>query len=479
MARGPRPARITFQCSPRGCPETSARTPWRPPSSACGCPGTISTTSRSAIPPMRQSSIPTVCWTACRRSGPLRYEPQPFGLPSAREAVSAEYARRGVRGARRATSCSRPAAARATRCCSSCSAIPASRCWSPRRATRSSSTSRASTACTRCPYRTEYHGTWTIDLEDLRYAIDETTRAILVVSPNNPTGQWLKREELAALVDVCAAHHLVLIGDEVFADYPIDPAPGAVRSVLDQGDVLTVSLGGLSKSVGLPQLKLGWMALRGPPPLLQSALMRLEIATDAYLSVGTPVQVAASAAAQGRARRQASDSTARREQLPPLAGGCRPAPVLPGASRGRRVVGRPADPAHDARGRMRRFALLERQHLLVHPGYFFDFPRDGYLVVSLLTRPDVFRARHRPSVDGRLHLIGQRVLSACVHNRLSAEVPALLSRCFRCTRRAAPASGTSATLRRSGRGCGARACVRCSCCRSARCRPARPRRIRR
>ena len=67
------------------------------------------------------------------------------------------------------------------------------------------------------PYRTEYHGTWTIDLEDLRYAIDETTRAILVVSPNNPTGGWLKREELAALVDFCAAHQLVLIGDEVFA----------------------------------------------------------------------------------------------------------------------------------------------------------------------------------------------------------------------------------------------------------------------
>ena len=76
------------------------------------------------------------------------------------------------------------------------------------------------------PYRTEYHGTWTIDLDDLRYAIDETTRAILVVSPNNPTGGWLKRDELAALVDFCAEHHLVLIGDEVFCRLPDRPGAG-------------------------------------------------------------------------------------------------------------------------------------------------------------------------------------------------------------------------------------------------------------
>ncbi len=139
----------------------------------------------------------------------LLYEPQPFGLPLAREAVSAEYARRGVR-------------------------VPASHIV----LTASSSESYALLFKLLCdpgesvlvptpsyplfehltrldcvhalPYRTEYHGTWTIDLEDLRYAIDETTRAILVVSPNNPTGEWLKREELTALVELCAAHHLVL-----------------------------------------------------------------------------------------------------------------------------------------------------------------------------------------------------------------------------------------------------------------------------
>src|SRR6187399_1021194 len=142
------------------------------------------------------------------------------------------------------------------------------------------------------PYGAEYHGAWQIDLEDLRYAITDTTRAVLVVSPNNPTGGWLKRDELKAIVELCATHHLALIGDEVFADYPIDPAPGAARSVVEQADVLSVSLGGLSKSIGLPQLKLGWMALNGPATVLQGALMRLELIADTYLSVSTPVQVA-------------------------------------------------------------------------------------------------------------------------------------------------------------------------------------------
>ena len=319
----------------------------------------------------------------------LRYEPQPFGLPMAREAVSADYARRGIR-------------------------VPASHIV----LTASSSESYSLLFKLLCdpgesvlvptpsyplfehltrldsvhalPYRTEYHGTWTLDLEDLRYAIDETTRAILVVSPNNPTGAWLKRDELTALVDLCAAHHLMLIGDEVFADYPIDPAPGAVRSVLDQGDVLTVSLGGLSKSVGLPQLKLGWMALRGPSSLLQSALMRLEIAADAYLSVGTPVQVAAPTLLKAghdvrlQIRQRVVNNYRQLLTTVERHPSCQALRAEGGWSAVLRIPHTMPEDECVIR-------LLEQHHLLVHPGYFFDFPRDGYLVVSLLTRPDVFR----------------------------------------------------------------------------------------
>jgi aspartate/methionine/tyrosine aminotransferase len=319
----------------------------------------------------------------------LVYEPQPFGLISAREAVAHEYARRGVK-------------------------IPPSHLV----LTASSSESYAWLFKLLCdpgesvlvptpsyplfehltrlenvhalPYRTEYHGSWTVDLEDLRYAIDETTRAILVVSPNNPTGGWLKRDELAAIVELCAAHHLVLIGDEVFADYPIDPAPGAIRTVVDQEDVLTVSLGGLSKAIGLPQLKLGWMALRGPSSCLHPALMRLEIVADTYLSVGTAVQVAAPALLdQGHAvRRQILQRVVANYRTLQQAVARWPSCQVLRAEGGWSAVLRiPHTMPEDERV----IRLLERDHVLVHPGYFFDFPRDGYLVVSLLVRPDVFR----------------------------------------------------------------------------------------
>jgi hypothetical protein len=319
----------------------------------------------------------------------LQHEPQPFGLLSAREAVAAEYLRHGVK-------------------------VPASHVV----LTASTSESYALLFKLLCdpgesvlvptpsyplfehltrldnvralPYRTEYHGTWVLDVEDLRYDIDDTTKAILVVNPNNPTGAWLKRDELAALVELCRAHHMVLVGDEVFLDYPIDPAPGSIRTVLDQEDVLTVSLGGLSKSAGLPQLKLGWMALRGPASLLHPALMRLEIAADAYLSVGTPVQVAAPALLRAGQdiRRQIRRRVVENYRLLADATARHAACQLLRAEGGWSAVLRiPHTMPEDERV----VSLLERDRVLVHPGYFFDFPRDGYLVVSLLTRPDVFR----------------------------------------------------------------------------------------
>jgi alanine-synthesizing transaminase len=318
----------------------------------------------------------------------LRYDPQPFGLPAAREAVAAELGRRGLR-------------------------VPASHVV----LTASSSESYALLFKLLCdpgdsvlvptpsyplfehltrlesvrarPYVTEYHGAWHIDLDDLRYAITDTTKAVLVVNPNNPTGGWLKRDELAALVELCATRHLTLIGDEVFADYPIDPAPGAARSVLDQQEVLAVSLGGLSKSVGLPQLKLGWMALSGPGSLLQGAVVRLELITDTYLSVATPVQVAAGdlldqgQAVRWQIRHRVLHNYQALRQLAEAHPACQ---VLRAEGGWSAVIRVPHTMPEDEQV----IRLLERDHVLVHPGYFFDFPRDGYLVVSLLPRPDVF-----------------------------------------------------------------------------------------
>jgi aspartate/methionine/tyrosine aminotransferase len=239
------------------------------------------------------------------------------------------------------------------------------------------------------PYGSEYHGAWQIDLDDLRYGITDTTRAILVVSPNNPTGGWLKRDELATIVELCAEHHLALIGDEVFADYPIDQAPGAASSVVDQKDVFAVSLGGLSKSVGLPQMKLGWMALSGPGTQLRGALVRLELIADTYLSVGTPVQLAAKQLLEdGRGVRQQIHRRVveNYRELKRLAQPHAACQVLRAEGGWSAVIRVPHTMPEDERV----IRLLEEEHVLVHPGYFFDFPREGYFVVSLLAPPDVF-----------------------------------------------------------------------------------------
>jgi len=140
-------------------------------------------------------------------------------------------------------------------------------------------------------YHLEYHGAWSLDVDGLRRATTDRTRAVVAVSPNNPTGSYLKRAELDALAVHCRTHGLALIGDEVFAEYVLDAEPQRISSVLAQRQALTFSLGGLSKGLGLPQLKLGWMVAAGPDELVRPALDRLEIICDTYLSVATPVQV--------------------------------------------------------------------------------------------------------------------------------------------------------------------------------------------
>src|SRR5262249_18051135 len=136
-------------------------------------------------------------------------------------------------------------------------------------------------------------GEWHLSPDALGEVLTSRTRAIVVVAPNNPTGSYLKRQEVAALVELCARRGLALISDEVFADYAHAPDPRRVVSLAEAGPALVFALGGLSKSCGLPQLKLGWIAACGPPALRDEALARLEIVADTYLSVSTPVQRAA------------------------------------------------------------------------------------------------------------------------------------------------------------------------------------------
>jgi alanine-synthesizing transaminase len=142
-------------------------------------------------------------------------------------------------------------------------------------------------------YALRYHGEWAIDMESLTTAISERTRAVVLVNPNNPTGSYLKPQELNALVQLAAERGFALISDEVFADYPLFQDVGRVNSLTGVEGCLAFSMSGLSKLVGLPQMKLGWIVVSGPESLRTQAMERLEWIADTYLSVGTPVQYAA------------------------------------------------------------------------------------------------------------------------------------------------------------------------------------------
>jgi aspartate/methionine/tyrosine aminotransferase len=237
-------------------------------------------------------------------------------------------------------------------------------------------------------YRLEFHGRWELDVEDLREKAQAgRMRAIIMINPNNPTGSVVTDVELDAVASIARDHDLALISDEVFGDYPMSGT--APASALRQDKALTFVLGGLSKSAGLPQVKLGWIAVGGPARLVEDALERLETICDAYLSVATPVQVAAAELlAAGAAVRTQIHERVRQNfaQLTAIASAYPACALLPVEAGWYAVVQVPAVDSEDAIV----LDLLERTGVLVHPGYFFDFEREAFLVVSLLPEPQVF-----------------------------------------------------------------------------------------
>lgn len=220
----------------------------------------------------------------------------------------------------------------------------------------------------------EFHRRW--EIGDV--AVTDGTRAIVVVNPNNPTGSFVTRAEQDAL----ASHGVPIISDEVFLDYPLD----AAGTTFVRDDVLTFTLGGLSKSAGLPHFKLGWIRVSGPGK--DDALAALEHIADNFLSVATPVQAALPDLLRIAPRIREAISQRTRANLATLRAAIARAPsahVLPVEGGWAAVIRVPSVMSDEE------FALtLLDRGILVQPGYFFDFESDGYLVVSLLTREDVF-----------------------------------------------------------------------------------------
>jgi aspartate/methionine/tyrosine aminotransferase len=230
------------------------------------------------------------------------------------------------------------------------------------------------------PFALEFHRRWEIDAERVRKAMTPRSRAIIVINPNNPTGSFVS----AAEQDVLARLETPIISDEVFLDYPLE----GTGTTFARHDVLTFTLGGLSKSAGLPHYKLGWIRISGPPAAKQQALEGLELIADSFLSVSTAVQVALPDLLRiAPAIRRAIDGRTR-ENLRTITPLCR-------ARRAIQLL--PVEGGWSAVLRMPRLENEEELALrlldggvLVHPGYFFDFEAEGHVVVSLLTPQEIF-----------------------------------------------------------------------------------------
>ena len=233
------------------------------------------------------------------------------------------------------------------------------------------------------PYPLAYDGEWHIDLPALRQAIDPRTRAIVVVSPNNPTGSFLKKGELQAL----AATGLPILSDEVFARYAFCDDPRRARSALEAAAEapLIFALGGLSKLAALPQMKLAWTLVAGKDPaVVDDALRRLELIADTFLSVGTPVQHALPALLDSRALAVEAIRARTRTTLDRL---------RERLEKGSAATLLRCEGGWYATLRLPRvlseeawvMTLLERDGVYVHPGHYFDFADEPYAVLSLLT----------------------------------------------------------------------------------------------
>jgi hypothetical protein len=305
----------------------------------------------------------------------LRYEPEPFGLPLAREAISREFGAPFGRVALAASTSELYSWFFKLLCDSGDEVL------TPRPSYPLFEHLAALESVSIRQYGLFYDYGWFIDFQSLRDALTERTRAVVVVSPNNPTGNFVRRREWEELIAICAERRIAIIADEVFQDYALEETSGRG----DATDCAVFRLNGLSKTVGLPQMKLAWMIAEGPDNEVAPALARLEIIADTYLSAGTPVQCAAESLLKLREPVQSQILARLRENLAFVSAsdlrvlrvdaGWYAIAALP-----------PRLPEEETAER-----LLREQRVLVQPGYFYDFERSGYLVVSLLTPPDVFR----------------------------------------------------------------------------------------
>jgi len=297
------------------------------------------------------------------------------------------------------------------------------------------------------PYVLIYAHGWQMDFHSIQRAVTSRTRGVVVVHPNNPTGSYVHASEIGPLHDFCRAHELALIVDEVFLDYelgasaaqapaqidesdrsaesaapPKDKAdvrldPGSLHARMDRhvpapplgrddragsfagsDEVLTFTLSGLSKISALPQMKVAWIVTTGPTEQVRAAMARLEVIADTYLSMNAPVQWAVPVLLEQRKSIQRQLMERVRGNLAELdrqLAGQRACQRLEVEGGWYAILRVPVTRSDEELA----IALVREKSVLVHPGHFYDFPRDGYLVVSLIAAKDDFAAGARRLFD--------------------------------------------------------------------------------
>ena len=314
----------------------------------------------------------------------FRYEPQPRGLLSAREAVSRYYAERGVEVA--------PSRILLTASTSEAYTYlfkllcdPGDEILVPRPSYPLFEYLAAIESVHVRQYPLRYDGAWHIDLAALETLITPRTRAIVVVNPNNPTGSYLKQAERERLERL----NLPILSDEVFSDFSFHSDRHRVPTLTGSANTLTFSMSGLSKIAGLPQMKLGWIVASGPGH--EAALEGLEWISDTFLSVSTPMQLAlprmleASGAVQGQILARARANLACLREASAQGSSCEALNVEGGWYA---VLQVPRTRDEEAWC----MHLLADHDVLLQPGFFYDFEAEAYLVLSLLTIPEAFRS---------------------------------------------------------------------------------------
>ena len=318
----------------------------------------------------------------------LLYQPDPRGLLMAREAVAQYYSERGVQLAPDQiflTSSTSEAYSFVFRLL----ANPGDNILAPQPSYPLFDFLGALNDVNVISYPLVYNDGWQVDLQGLATRWDSHSRAVLVVHPNNPTGSYIQKRELAAMTDICRQNRAAIIADEVFSDYGFNADAERVVTHARNTEVLTFTLSGLSKISALPQMKLAWIVVSGPAELRSQALGRLEVIADTYLSVSAPVALATPTWLAQRGAIQSQILERLRANLRQL-----DSMLAPGLPLSRlkveggwyailRVPSTRSDEDWAA-------DLLTQAGVSLHPGHFYDFPSKGFLVLSLLPAPEVF-----------------------------------------------------------------------------------------